>query len=130
MIRRFLPRLVLIGAISTALLTPSASLAAQNPATADCNANGRLTHQYSPAQLRTALATMPADIKEYTDCYDVIVRALDAQLGKTGGQPAHDPGSGGSFLPTWLIVILVLLGLAAATFGAVAIRRRREHGGP
>ena len=31
-------------------------------------------------------------------------------------------------LPTWLIIVIVLLALAALTFGALAIRRRRLEG--
>jgi hypothetical protein len=106
---------------------PAAPAAAANGSQviSDCNTHGRLTQRYSVAQLRTALNAMPADVKEYTDCYDVIQRALLAQLGgaHTGG---GDSGGGGAFLPTPLIVVLVLLALAAVGLGAVALRRRRE----
>jgi hypothetical protein len=97
---------------------------------ADCNAHGQLTQHYSPAQLRNGLATMPADIKEYTDCYDVLQRALLTELGQSpaaAGKPASS-SSGGSFLPTPVIVVLVALILAAVTFGAIAVRRRRGAG--
>jgi hypothetical protein len=111
----------------TTLLLPApfASAAGLSPAVADCNAHLRLTRHYSPAQLRGALSTMPADIKEYTNCYDVIQRALLAELGSVHDNgSAGAGGSGGSFLPTPVIVVIVLLALAAAVFGAVAIRRR------
>ncbi len=99
--------------------------AAQSPV-ADCNANARLTTHYTAAQLRNALATMPADVKEYTDCYDVIQRALLADLGQLKGNGSG--GSGGSFLPTPVIVVLVVLVLAAAGFGTAALRRRGAGG--
>jgi hypothetical protein len=91
---------------------------------ADCNTNGRLTHSYSAAQLRNALATMPADIREYSPCYDVIQRALLQKIGKLS--PGGSSGSGGSFLPTWLIVVIVVLVLGGAGFGAVALRNRGQ----
>jgi hypothetical protein len=72
---------------------------------------------------------MPADVREYTDCYDVIERQLLKQLGQSNaGTGAATPtsSSGSSFLPTWLIIVIVLLALAAITFGALAIRRRGE----
>ncbi len=125
-------RLFAVFAVLVALLAIAAAPATAASGSAvisDCNSHGRLTRQYSTAQLRNALSTMPADVKEYTDCLDVIQRAL---LANVGGNHESGSGSGNSsgssFLPTWLIVVLVLLALAAVTLGAVAIRRRR--GGP
>ena len=72
-----------------------------------------------------ALADMPADVREYTDCYDVIEKQLLAQLGaSSGGSSGGGSSSGGSVLPTWLVIVIVVLALAAMTFGALAIRRR------
>jgi hypothetical protein len=106
-------------------------------AISDCNAHGQLTAHYSSATLQAALGQMPVDVREYTDCYDVIERQLLAQQGQaTGGTATTAPASSsGSFLPTWLIIVIVLLALAAVTFGALAIRRRNEattgaDGGP
>lgn len=72
--------LVLIGA--SALLAPEAALAGP---TGDCNANGHLTGHYSRAELQSALSSMPVTIKEYTNCYDVISRALAATAASGGG---------------------------------------------
>jgi hypothetical protein len=93
-------------------------------AVVDCNTNTRLTHTYTEAQLRAALNTMPADIKEYTNCYDVIQRALLAEIGgiKAGGG-GGDGGGGSSFLPTPLLVVLGVLVVAAGTFTVIAHRR-------
>ena len=94
----------------------------------DCNDHGQLTAHYSPATLQAALGQMPVDVREYTDCYDVIERQLLAEEGKagSGGSSTAPASSSSSFLPTWLIIVIVLLALAAITFGALAIRRRGE----
>jgi hypothetical protein len=118
---------------AVALLTGLAALVLALPATAsigsaalsDCNAHDTLTKTYSVAQLRNALATMPATMKEYTDCQDVITRALNTALGNGGNGGGSGSGGGGSSFPTAVVVILVLLALAAATFGAFEVRRRR-----
>jgi hypothetical protein len=110
----------------------AASAASGTAAIADCNSHNQLTHSYSIGELQNALATMPADVSEYTNCKDVINRALLIQEGKIKGTPpggSSDSSSGGSFLPTPVIVVLVLLLLAAATFGALALRRRQQPPG-
>jgi hypothetical protein len=108
----------------TTAFTAGPALAAGNQVIKDCQANGQLTGQYTLGQLRHALGILPASVKEYTNCSDVIQQAiLAARHGRRGG--GSGSGSGGSFLPTPVIVILVVLILAAVTFGAVAIRRRR-----
>jgi hypothetical protein len=120
---------VTLFAASLTLSAPE-SAASGASAIADCNAHNTLTHTYSIAQLESALRTMPADVSEYTDCKDVITRALLTQQGKLkgggGGGSGSSGGGGSSFLPTPVIVVLVVLLLAAATLGALAIRRRRE----
>jgi hypothetical protein len=109
----------------------SSAFAAQNPVVSDCYSNGRLTHTYPSAELRSALGAMPATVKEYTSCYDIIQAALIKEVGQPGGGGSGSAGSssGGSFLPTPVIVLLVLVALASVTFGALAIRRHRG-GGP
>ncbi|MGI8414379.1 MAG: hypothetical protein ACR2LV_11530 [Solirubrobacteraceae bacterium] len=121
-----------LGTLALMTLGSPSALAGQSSVVSDCNTNNRLTHHYSVPQLRDALATMGADVKQYTNCYDVIDSALLAQLGATrqggsGGAPSSS--SGGSFLSTPLVVVLVLLALAALTLGAVAVRRRGRMGG-
>jgi hypothetical protein len=119
--------------VSAAAAGTPAALAANtvgNPVLADCNAHGVLSHNYTLAQLRHALAIMPASYKEYGSCQDVITAAI---IKVRSGKPIVSGGdSGGSFLPTPVIVIVVVLLLAAVTFGALAVRRRRSGpgGGP
>lgn len=122
---RTLRRIALLCAAAVCL-TSAASAASLAP-TADCNANGRLTGHYTPAQLRQALATMPADTKEYTDCYDVIQRTLLSQLGQLKGSGSG--GSGSSFLPTPVLIVLIVVVLGGAALATVALRRRTSAGG-
>jgi hypothetical protein len=117
--------LMLAGIVAAPLVASSASAAAPNP-NADCNANSRLTAHYTPTQLRHALATMPADLKEYTDCYDVIQRTLLGELGQLHGSGSGS--SGGSFLPTPVLVVLIVLVLGGAGVATVALRRRGGDG--
>ena len=118
--------LTAVAAVICALLlaVPAADAAGLSP-TADCQAHGHLTQSYSTSQLRSSLVDMPADVQEYTNCYNVIQQKLEAQI--PGGNihgAASSSGSSGSFLPTPVIVVLVVLALGGATAGAVAIRRR------
>jgi TolA-binding protein len=128
MTRRATTLLVLVCALSIGMPAVAGAASSDTAAAAisDCNDHGQLTAQYSSDTLRSALAQMPADVREYTDCYDVIQRQLFAQLGQTqsGGTTTATTSSSSSFLPTWLIVVLVVLALAAVTFGALAFRRR------
>jgi len=125
--RRLITALALVCAV--ALCVPGVVMAASDNATeaiTDCNDHAGLTAHYSVDTLRQALATMPVDVREYTDCYDVIQKQLFAQLGTSGSAGSGTTGgsSSGSVLPTPLLVVIILLVLAALTFGAIAIRRR------
>jgi len=108
-----------------ACVLPSAAAGAGSPVIADCNSHGRLTQHYSVTQLQGALRTMPADVQEYTDCYDVVQRALLAELSNVHrGGGSTSAASSGSFLPTPVIVLLAVVVLAGGTFGGLALRRR------
>ena len=68
---------------------------------------------------------MPADIKEYTNCYDVIQRALLARDRRASAATEEAPEDGGSsFLPTPLLIVLGVLVVAAIGFGILALRQR------
>lgn len=123
--RRLLGPILLLCAVGALCGGPLAGLAAGaglSPPVEDCNAHGQLTRHYTPQQLRTGLATMPADIKEYTNCYNVLTNALLQEVGKLHGSAASS--GGGSFLPAWLIVVLALLVAGGAAFGILAMRNR------
>lgn len=113
-----------LGALYAAVLPSSAGAAGLPPPVADCSAHGKLTQHYSVSELQTALAKMPADVAEYTNCPDVLRRALLAAVGPVNSSGSG--GGGGSFLPGWVIAVLVVLVLAGAAAGVVAMRNRRR----
>ncbi len=119
-----------VWAVAFALAVPTAASAASSPAVNDCNTHSRLTRHYSTSELRHALSTMPPIVQEYTDCYDVIQRALLTQLSgqrvKSGGSGSSS--SGGSFLPVPLLIVLGLAILTAAGYAVAALRRRNAPG--
>lgn len=55
----------------------------------DCTNNGRLDRSYSQKELRSAIANLPSDVDEYTNCREVI---RNAQLaGGSGSATPTDP---------------------------------------
>jgi hypothetical protein len=116
-----------VAALAAASVSAGPAVAASgNSVINDCQSHGRLTHSYTLTELRHALAIMPASVKQYTSCYDVIFQGV---LTVRGGKTTGPKGGGGSFLPTPVIIILVVLILAGVTFGAIAIRQRRAGSG-
>ena len=107
---------------------PAANAASGSEVIADCYKHLTLTRTYSVTVLQDALKTIPAEVAEYTDCRDVIERALLTEEGRLHRSGSATGGSSsGSFLPTPVIVVLVVLALAAATLAGLAVRRRRSR---
>ncbi|HWE13427.1 MAG TPA: hypothetical protein VG365_07950 [Solirubrobacteraceae bacterium] len=120
--------LVYAGAVLSAAATAPAALAAGagNSILAECS-TGHVSPAYSVQQLRHALASMSASEKQYTSCVDVIQSAIiKAQRNRTGSAGSS---SGGSFLPTPVIIILAVLVAAALGFAGLALARRRRPSG-
>ena len=65
---------------------PNAGAASYHDAIRDCNDDGVLQGRYTAKTLRQARKHLPASLREYSDCSDVLARALAA---------AAKPGSGG-----------------------------------
>lgn len=81
-------RRALIVLLAFALVAPSTALAgSRERILRDCQ-DGHMDGHYTQKEYADALAHMPTDVDEYTDCRDVIRRA---QLGSA----AHHNGSGG-----------------------------------
>jgi hypothetical protein len=81
--------IVLVAFVALAVLAasaPSAIAADYHDAIRDCNDDGVLQGRYSARTLRQARKHLPASLREYSDCSDVLARALAA---------AAKPGSGG-----------------------------------
>lgn len=113
------------GGLYSGSLPGTALAAGLSAPVADCAAHGQLTRHYPASELRQALATMPADVASYTNCPDVIRRALLSEIGAISGGDST-AGTGGSFLPGWVIAVLVVLVLIGAGAGAMAVRNRRR----
>jgi hypothetical protein len=54
-----------------------------------------LQGHYTTAELRKADSTMPSDVSEYTDCHDVISRAIAAKTASSGSKGGGGAGGGG-----------------------------------
>jgi hypothetical protein len=86
----------------TALIALLALLLAAPPALADATRNkilrecqtGRLTGDYTAREIRDARNNIPDDLDQYTDCRDVLTRALLSRAG--GGDSGSGGGSGGA----------------------------------
>jgi hypothetical protein len=105
------------------------AVAAQSPSV-DCNEHGyKLTQHYSSAQLEHALATMPAQIKEYTPCYTVIQDQLYSQTGRKVHVSTGSGAGGGSFLSGPLIAVVIVIVLAGGGLAYYASRRGSGGGG-
>lgn len=123
-LRATITLLCALGALYGAVLPSTAGAAGIPAPDADCSLHGALTHHYSVAELNNALAKMPTDEQEYTNCPNVIRRALQAAIGPI--KPGGSGGGGGSFLPAWVIAVLVVVLLGGAGTGAIALRNRRR----
>jgi hypothetical protein len=98
---RFMPRTVLFACL-LALLVAAPAAQAQSTRTKilrECQ-EGRLTGDYSASEIRDARNNIPDDVDQYSDCRDVLSRALAARAGGgsdgAGGGAAGGGGGGGS----------------------------------
>lgn len=67
---------------------PAAHAGTRADIVADCFDDGQLDGNYSASQIRDARNNLPADVDQYSDCRDVLARAL-------GGSGSRDVGAGG-----------------------------------
>ncbi len=123
-------RVVLLIAVLAVSATPAAARVGGADVIRDCTAHGHLTHRFKAGEYRAALRSLPADEREYGNCYDVIQRAEIQAIGHAtgepgaGGQRPSGPSSSSGGLPTPLLVLLILLA-AGAVAGAVVVVRAR-----
>jgi len=83
---------------------PAAMAGTRGDIIADCYDDGKLDGSYTPSEIRDARNNLPADIDQYSDCRDVLTRALggtgDKQVGGgSGGGPLGGGGSDGPAEP-------------------------------
>jgi hypothetical protein len=87
-------RRLIVAAGAVLCLAPATAHASGQDVINDCSDHGRLTKSYTQKEYRDALAHMPTDLDEYTDCRDIIRRA-QLNLG-SGGGGGHGGATGGS----------------------------------
>jgi hypothetical protein len=89
---RFMPRLVLIAVLAVlAAAPPALADSTRNQILRECQ-SGELSGDYTAREIRDARNNIPDDLDQYTDCRDVLARAL---LSLAGGGGSAD-GSGGT----------------------------------
>ena len=74
--------LLVCGLVLVLLAPPAAAQSTRIKILRECSQNGRLSGDYTAQQIRDARSNIPDDIDEYTDCRDVLTRAL---LSRAGG---------------------------------------------
>jgi hypothetical protein len=87
---------ILLGALA---LAAPAQASTTDTIVQDCqhSTNGQLSGSYTRKQLETALNNLPADVLEYSSCYDTIKQALlggKSHTGGGGGTNANGAGGG------------------------------------
>jgi hypothetical protein len=80
---------------AVALLAPATAQASASAIFRDCTLDGKLDKHYSQSDYRDALANVPTDVDEYSDCRDVIRSAQLAAAGR-GGKRGGGTGGGTS----------------------------------
>lgn len=92
-----MPKLLLVMVLTLLVAAPAAMAGTRSDILKDCQDN-RLDGSYSPSEIRDARNNIPADIDQYTDCRDVLGRALggtgDKQVGGGGGDALGGGGGG------------------------------------
>ena len=87
-------RLLLVCGLALVLVAPpAAAQSTRIKILRECSEDGRLTGDYTAQQIRDARSNIPDDIDEYTDCRDVLTRAL---LSRAGGGDSGGGGGGGT----------------------------------
>jgi hypothetical protein len=89
-------RLGLVGCVVALLLTvASPALAGTREKILQECQDGRLSGDYTAKEIRDARNNIPTDIDQYSDCRDVLGRALNDRSGGAGGGGAGGGGTGG-----------------------------------
>jgi len=92
-----MPRLILVMVLTLLVAAPVAMAGTRGDIIRDCADDGKLDGSYTPSEIRDARNNLPADQDQYTDCRDVLNRALggtgDKQVG--GGAGGGGPLGGG-----------------------------------
>jgi hypothetical protein len=93
---RMLLRLALASCVAAVLLTTASPALAgtREKILQECQ-DGRLSGDYTAKEIRDARNNIPTDIDQYSDCRDVLARALAGKAGGGGGAGGGAGGGGG-----------------------------------
>ncbi len=99
-----MPRLLCVMVLTLLVAAPAAMAGTRIDIIRDCEQDGRLDGNYTASQIRDARNNLPADVDQYSDCRDVLARALGGSgSNRVGGGSGSDAlgggGSGGSAEP-------------------------------
>jgi hypothetical protein len=94
--------LLVLGLAAALLLAPAAFAdSTTTKIIRDCADDGILEGHYTPAELRKARDNLPTDVNEYSDCSDVLSRALASDVSSPGGgSGGGSPGGAPAATPT------------------------------
>lgn len=92
-------RTIFLALLATLLLAQAAQASDTSAILRDCQ-DDVLQGHYTVSELRKARSSMPTDLREYTDCNDVLARAISAasvpkSTGSGGGGGSASGGGGG-----------------------------------
>lgn len=75
---------------------PAAHAGTRSQIISDCFDDGKLDGNYTASQIRDARNNLPADVDQYSDCRDVLARALGGSgSDQVGGASGGGGGAGG-----------------------------------
>ena len=96
--------MLLVMVLTLLVAAPAAQAGTRADIVADCFDDGKLDGNYTASQIRDARNNLPADVDQYSDCRDVLARALGGSGsrelgGGAGGALGGGGGGGGSSGP-------------------------------
>jgi hypothetical protein len=88
-----MPRILLVMVLTLLVAAPAAQAGTRADIIADCFDDGKLDGNYTASQIRDARNNLPADVDQYSDCRDVLSRALGGTGSRSvGGGPGTSGG--------------------------------------
>jgi hypothetical protein len=88
-------RTIFLALLATLLCAPVARADTTTQIWRDCVLDSKLDGHYTLAQLREARSHPPADGLEYTDCTDILARAIAAKTSSSSSSGGNSGGSSG-----------------------------------
>lgn len=93
---RSLLRNILVLGVLALLALPASAAADWRQVIEDCSNEGRLSRDYSNAELRKAREKLPTELAEYSSCREIIGAAVTGGSDRGGGRESPGQGVGGA----------------------------------